>query len=146
MRLMRVPGILSMLLFITGCVTTLLAQNYYTTDELVECNALVQAITQAHRLPSSQVFAGPAIGCGHEHYGLLATRYAAITIWWISEAERQEAILSTLREERRARKESHPMLVRFYDRENWMLYRDVNGQIYGEGRGPERLLRRVRLE
>jgi hypothetical protein len=35
-----------------GCVFTLLAQNYYTTEELLECEALIRAVEHEHALPS----------------------------------------------------------------------------------------------
>jgi hypothetical protein len=85
----------------------------------------------------------PAIGCGHEHYGFFATRYAKVSVWWIVEGRIQDGILLTLRDERSKLPEPHPIIVRFYDGENPVLHRDVNGEIYGEGRAPEKLLRKA---
>jgi hypothetical protein len=126
-----------------GCVLTLLAQNYYTTEELLECEALVRAVEHEHAVPSSRHWVGTAIACGHEHYGFFATRYATVSVWWIVERRIQDGILLTLRDERSKLPKPHPIIVRFYDAENWALHRDVNGEIYGEGRGPEKLLRKA---
>jgi hypothetical protein len=133
-----------------GCVFTLLAQNYYTTEELLECDSLVRAVEREHTLPSLRRLVesgvasdGPVIACGHEHYGLLATRYARVMVWGIVDGRVQDVILSTLRDERQRLAEPHPLIVRFYEAENWVVYRNVVGEIYGGGRGPEKLLRKA---
>lgn len=66
---------------------TLLSQNDYTTEKSVECEALIRAVEHEHTLPSSRYWAGPAIACGHEHYGFFATRYAAVSVWRIVEGQ-----------------------------------------------------------
>lgn len=126
-----------------GCVSKLLAQNYYTTEELLECKALVRVLRNEHVLVASRESGGPVFSCSHEHYGLFATRYARVSVWRIVDREAQDKILVTLREERRTLPEPHPIIVRFYEAENWVLHRDVHGEINGEGRGPEKLVRKV---
>jgi len=133
-----------------GCVFTLLAQNYYTPEELLECDSLVRAVEREPTLPSLRrlvepgvALVGPVIACSHEHYGLLATRYARVGVWGIVDRRVQDAILSILRDERQGLGEPHPLIVWFYEAENWVVYRNVNGEIYGGGRGPEKLLRKA---
>ena len=126
-----------------GCVFTLLAQNYYTTEELLECEALMRVLRSEQVPPASRESGRPVFSCSHEHYGLFATRYARVSAWWIVDRRVQDEILVTLREERQRLPEPHPIIVRFYEAENWALSRDVNGEITGEGRGPERLLRKA---
>jgi hypothetical protein len=126
-----------------GCVFTLLAQNYYTTEELVECKALVRVLRNEHVLVASRECGGPVFSCSHEHYGLFATRYTGVSVWWIVDREAQDKVLLTLMEEKQRLPEPHPIIVRFYETENWVLHRDVNGEINGEGRGPEKLLRKA---
>ena len=50
--------------------------------------------------------------------------------------------MTLIREQRRQLPGAKPTLVRFVEREVWLVYRNIWGEANGYGRGEERVLRR----
>jgi hypothetical protein len=132
-----------------------------------ECDALVQAVNNRFEFASFRIPPGlhgligtkasegefprddrwsedepKSIGCSTEVRGLFLTLYTVVKLWRVTDPKDQEAIVALVRDQRRQLVEAKPTLVRFVEREVWLVHRNIWGEAYGYGRGEERVLRR----
>ncbi|OPZ74733.1 MAG: hypothetical protein BWY82_00563 [Verrucomicrobia bacterium ADurb.Bin474] len=67
-----------------------------------------------------------------------------LIVYGITDPARQDAIISTVRQ---YREEHHirPVVICFYQEENWTIKTNTQGTIVGGSRGPEKLIRRKKI-
>lgn len=154
----------------TGCLGRLIADKSMSDEDLRECNSLVDAVRTRFALadfgwpeglfraigtrvsggdfPRDEPWPekGPrAIVCRTEVSGLLLTLYTVVKVWRVVEAGEQASIVQLVKEQRAQLSNPKPTIVRFIERERWVLHLNVNGEARGAGRGPERLLKSVTI-
>ena len=151
----------------TGCLGRLIADKGMSDADRAECVALVQAVKSQFKLADFGIPPGlsgligtraldgefpradrwseeepQSVGCSTEVSGVFLTLYTAVELWRVTDLKDQEAIVALIRDQRRQLVEAKPTLVRFVEREVWLVHRDVNGEASGYSRGEERVLRR----
>jgi hypothetical protein len=155
---------------LTGCLGRLIADKGMSDEDLRECDSLVEAVRTRFALADfespegldraigTRVSGGDfprdepwpeeglrAIGCRTEVSGLLLALYTVVEVWRVVEAGEQASIVQLVRERRGQLSNPKPTIVRFIERERWVLHHDVNGEARGSGRGEERLLKSVTI-
>ncbi len=151
----------------SGCLGRLIADKGMSDADRVECDALVQAVKNRFNLADFRIPPGlsgvigtkalegefprhdlwseeepQSIGCSTEVRGVFLTLYTVVGLWRVTDPKDQEAIVALVRDQHRQLVEAKPTLVRFFEREVWLVYRNIWGEAYGYGRGEERVLRR----
>jgi hypothetical protein len=100
-------------------------------DRLGECPGLDQAATSTNVIPESKSRPGlPAIGCGVERRGMFLSYYNTVGVYGVTETVAQQHVLDSLSEYYR-REHTHPIQVRFYEKENWTTRQGRNGVALG---------------
>ncbi len=72
---------------------------------------------------------------------MFLTLYTVVGLYRVADPKDQDAIVALVQERRKQLVEPKPTLVRFLDREVWLVHRDISGKAYGDGRGKEQILR-----
>jgi hypothetical protein len=151
---------------VTGCLSRLIADKGMSDADRVECDALVGAVKNRFELadfrippdldsligtkalegefPRHDLWPGDepqSIGCSTEVRGIFLTLYTVVGVFRVTDSKDQETIVALVRDQRRQLVEAKPILVRFFEREVWLIYRNVWGEANGYGRGEERVLR-----
>jgi hypothetical protein len=62
-------------------------------------------------------------------------------VFRVTDPKDQETIVALVRDQPRQLVEAKPILVRFFEREVWLVYRNIWGEANGYGRAEERVLR-----
>jgi len=150
----------------TGCLGRLIADKGMSDADRVECDALVQAVKKRFelvdfRIPpglsaviGTRAFEGAfprddrwpeeepqSIGCSTQVRGVFLNLYTVVGLWRVTDPKDQEAMVVLVRDQRRQLAEAKPTLIRFVEREVWLVHRDINGEARGFSRGEERVLR-----
>jgi hypothetical protein len=150
----------------SGCLGRLIADKGMSDGDRAECDALVQAVKSRFKLADFRIPPGlnslmgtkvsegafprddlwaeeepRSIGCSTEVRGLFLTLYTVVGLWRVTDAKDQETMVALLRGRRQELAEPKPTLVRFVEREVWLVHRDARGEANGYGRGNERTLR-----
>jgi hypothetical protein len=113
-------------------------------DRLGECPGLDQAAANSNLIPESKWRPGqPAVGCGVERRGMFLSYYNTVGVYGVTEAAAQQRVVDNMTEYYR-RAHTHPVLVMFYEKENWTVRVGKNGVSMGS-RGPEKLIRVVNI-
>src|SRR3989442_13894863 len=146
----------------SGCLGRLIADKGMSDADRVECDALVRAVKNRFELADFRIpleLSGvigtkaldgefprrdlwseeepQSIGCHTEVRGVFLTLYTVVGLWRVTDPKDQEAIVALVRDQHRQLVEAKPTLVRFFEREVWLIYRNVRGEAYGYGRGEE---------
>jgi hypothetical protein len=102
-----------------------------------QCKALESAAITGHQIPTSISQPGkPAAFCElGVHFPLLRT-YFTVFIYGVADRTEQNAIVTSLRSAPRG-PSPKPILVQFFDKENWRPWSDPNTGRSGGNRGPE---------
>ncbi len=165
-----VAGLLLVALISSGCLGRLIADKGMPEADVQECRSLLDAVRTRFeladfRLPDglfqtvgTRVTGGDlprdelwpvqeprSIGCRTEVRGPLLTLYTVVELWRVTDSREQAGIVELLRERRRQLQNPKPTLIRFLEREVWVVQHDVNGVAFGAGRGHERILTTVTL-
>lgn len=82
----------------------------------------------------------PKLYCGIEARGVLRTVYTSVTLYGVSNSDRQQGIISRLRQ-LRAEGHPRPIAVRFWEREIWDISTRQGGEIHHHAIEREVLLR-----
>jgi hypothetical protein len=161
MSIRRLVGICMVAVALTGCVGRLIADKGMSEEDFRECDSLVRPVKNRFELSDFRIPPGlsalmgtktvdgdlyaheepPSIECGTEVRGLLLTLYTVVELWRVSDPQQQTAIVQLVREQRRGLTRPKPTLVRFVEREVWLVHRSTTGEAFGYGRGKERILR-----
>jgi hypothetical protein len=113
-------------------------------DRLGECPGLEQAASSSNVIPESKSRPGhPAVGCAVERRGMFLSYYNDLGIYGVTDAAAQQLVLDGVAAHLR-QAHTHPVQVRFYEKENWTVRKGKNGVTVGL-RGPETLIRVVDL-
>jgi hypothetical protein len=114
--------------------------------DLDECKALADLVESSQPIPESISVPGhPALGCNVEIRGLLFRRFDHVRVYGVIDAGKQDSIFLTLQKARQQNK-IKPVLLEFYDRENWRTWSNPATGNSGGDRGPETAIRKVRIE
>jgi len=164
---MRWLAALSLILVgLSGCVGRLIADKGMSDSDRLECDALVRAVKNRVQLSDFRIPPGldrligtmgsggqfprddlwpeeepRSIACGTEVRGVFLTLNTVVGLYRVADPNDQDAIVALVQERRKQLVEPKPTLVRFLDREVWLVHRDISGKAYGYGRGKERILR-----
>ena len=153
-----------------GCLGRLIADMEMSKTDAQECRSLIEAVrtrfeladfrrpeglNRVYRTPAVggefprdepwPVEEPPAIGCRTEVRWPLLTLYTVVELRRVTDRQEQAAIVELVRERRRHIANAKPTLVRFIEREVWVVHYDVDGVAFGDGRGEERILRSVTI-
>jgi hypothetical protein len=113
-------------------------------DRLGECPYLDQAAASSNAIPESKVAPGhPAVGCEVERRGIFLSHYNDIFVYGVTNTADQQLVLDRVEEQYR-QAHTHPVQVRFYEKENWSVRKLENGRTLGS-RGPQKLIRIVNI-
>ncbi len=151
----------------SGCLGRLIADKGMSDDDRIECDALVQAVKNRFHLADFRIPPGlngligtralegefprddrwseeepQAIGCSTEVRGVFLTLYTVVGLWRVTDPKDQEAIVALVRDQHRQLVQAKPTLILFFEREVWLVHRNISGEANGYGRGEERVLRR----
>ena len=111
-------------------------------DRFGECAGLDQAAANSGVIPDSRVHPGsPAVGCAVERRGLFLSYYNEIDIYGVTDSSSQAKVLASLAVHRDSL-HTKPLMVVFYEQENWTVTTSRNGTRIGK-RGPEKIVRVV---
>jgi hypothetical protein len=146
---------------LTGCLGRLIADKSMSDEDFKECGALVGPIRarlelvdfrippgitdfiEGRTVPFADIYPVEqprSILCHTEVRGLLLRLWTVVDVWRVLD-QSQAAIVEAIRVERRRLAQAKPTLVRFREREVWLVYGNVGGS--GFKRGEERVLRTV---
>jgi len=146
----------------SGCLGRLIADKGMSDVDRAECDALVQAVKNRFNLADFRIPPGlsalvgtkqfpsdgfwpedepQSIGCSTKVQGLSLTLYTVVGLWRVTDPKDQATIVTLVREQRRQLIGPKPTLIRFVEREVWLVHRDISGEVSGYGRGEERVLR-----
>jgi len=109
--------------------------------DLGECVAIAKAVEAESIIPASTSRPGsPALSCdlGVRYPFLL--RFDDIKIYGVTDQGHQDAIIETLKSYRHHTR-TKPLLVQFYEKENWQVWSNPSTGVQGGKRGPEVPLR-----
>lgn len=133
-----------LLCFVACVVFVCLAYGYFflvfattSTAELAECGWIAKAVEAENIIPvSTSSPSSPALFCdvGIRHHFLL--RFYDIKIYGVIDEDRQDAIVGTLKRYRQ-QPQTRPLLVQFYEKENWQTWSNPSTGAHGGRRGPE---------
>jgi hypothetical protein len=147
----------------SGCLGRLIADKGMSDADRAECDALVQAVKNRFNLADFRIPPGlsalvgtkqfpidgfwpedepQSIGCSTRVQGPLLTLYTVVGLWRVTDPKDQETIVTLVREQHRQLIEPKPTVIRFVEREVWLVHRDTSGEVRGYGRGEEKLLKR----
>ena len=116
------------------------------SNDQEECQSLVSAVRSKHGIPLSISQPGsPGIFCDlGVHFPLLQS-YDHIFIYSVLDGREQDSILADVQ---RARGSPHPrpILVQFFQKENWKTWSDPATGRSGGSRGPETPLRSIWID
>jgi hypothetical protein len=169
-RWWHLVGILLTAAALSGCLGRLIADKGMSEEDKIECRHLSDPVKTRFGLVAfgrpdglwemvgTQADTGdfprddpwprdepPSLGCRTEVRGVFLTLYTVVELRRVLAAQEQAEIIGLLRERRRQLPNAKPTLVRFIEREVWVVHRDVRGRAFGAGRGEERVLRSVHV-
>jgi len=101
------------------------------------CKTLASAVTNGRQIPLSVSVPGkPAVFCElGVHFPFLRT-YFTMFVYGVIDRSEQDAIISSLRGAPRG-SNPRPILVKFFEKENWRTWSDPTSGRSGGNRGPE---------
>jgi hypothetical protein len=112
-------------------------------DRLGECSGIVEAASSSNVIPESRRRPGhPAVGCGVQRRGIFLSFYNDIAVVGVTDEAAQQRVVDDIAEYYR-RAHTHPVQVRFYEKEIWSTRQLKNGA-FGSG-GPSNLIRVVNI-
>ena len=130
-----------MLQVMSGCA--LIADKSMYPKDLEECDALSSALLDRYQLAMAATKwgrGGRAVYCGiHQRQPFIPHLYTEIRLYEIIDRIQQDATIETLRAARM--RGYKPIIVEFFEKENWTDYLCDGGRVCGGGRGKEVLLR-----
>lgn len=147
---------------LTGCLGRLIADKSMSDEDPKECDTLVGPIKSRFQLANARIPPGlrdfmrsqalpfhdiypteepPSVVCHTEVRGLLLTLYTVVELWRVSDPHVQTVIVEVIRTERSRLPQAKPTLVRFREREIFIVFGNANAG--GWKRGEERVLRAV---
>jgi hypothetical protein len=163
-------GICVVAIVLSGCLGRMVADKGMSDDDIRECRALTAPVRTEFGLSTFRVPPGlkellgtraqegqfprddpyphhepPSIGCSTETRGPLRTLHIVVEIRRVLDQERQMAIVERVQEQRRSLVNPKPTIVRFIEREVWLVHRNIHGDAYGFGRGKEQFLRDIAI-
>jgi hypothetical protein len=110
-------------------------------DDILECEAIAESVESRYSLPPSMSVPGrPAFFCDADVRSVLMRRFDHIRIYGVIDNSEQESIIQTIKKAREQLK-TKPIVVDFYEKENWKTWSDSTGRSGGE-RGPEAPIRK----
>ena len=110
-------------------------------DDVLECQAIARFAESSHQFPPSLSAPGlPAFFCDAEARGILLRRIDHIRIYGVVDRREQDSVMETLGRTHEHLRTRRPMVVDFYEKENWKTWNSPSGNRGGE-RGPETSLR-----
>lgn len=113
-------------------------------DRLGECPGLDEAASSSNVIPQSQWRTGRvAVGCAVERRGIFLSHYNDVAVYGVIERKDQQRILDKLSDRYRFAR-THPVQVRFFDKENVSTREGRNGVVFQKA-GPVKLLRVVNI-
>lgn len=112
-------------------------------DRLGECPGLDEAAVGSNVIPESLWRKGPAMGCGVERRGIFLSPYNDIAVYGVTEKIDQKRVLDKLSDRYRSA-HTHPVQVRFFEKENVFTRRGTNGAVFLKA-GPVKLVRVVNI-
>jgi len=104
-------------------------------DGLTEAATKVAVIPQSISVPNRKGVLGNSA-----MYGMFFTRFDVIMIYGVDRSDSQDRILQEFVSYRRTY-HTRPLRVKFYERENWAIWKRPGGAS-GGSRGPEIIIRR----
>ena len=114
-------------------------------DRLGECPGLDQAATRSNVIPESQWRKGhAAVGCGVERRGIFLSYYNDMAVFGVTDIQRQQLVLDEITKQYR-QAHTHPVQIRFLDKENVSTREGVGGVVVQKGAGPSKLIRLVNI-
>jgi hypothetical protein len=117
-----------------------------SSADLDECAGIVDAIEKENSIPVSiSKPGGPALFCDLGVRHLSMRRFDNIKIYGLREQSRQDAVIETLKRYRR-QVHTKPLLVQFYEKQNWQTWSSSSTGTRGGRRGPESSIRKVSIE
>ena len=134
-------SIVLMMCFVYGYLLFLAGTT--TASDVDECQGIVNKVDSENVIPKSiSTPSRPALFCDLGVRYPLLRRFDIVTIYGVTDQGRQAAIIQTIQGYRHE-KTHKPVLVRFYERENWQSVTDSSSGVRVESRGPETLIREV---
>jgi hypothetical protein len=113
------------------------------SENVGECQHLVASLSSKYQVPLSVSAPGsPAIFCDAAVHFPLLTVYDNVFIYGVGTPATQRAIEAWLRAFHAAAG-SRPILLQFFDKENWRTWSDPHSGRGGGNRGPETAIRTV---
>lgn len=112
-------------------------------DVVDECRAIAASVEPKISIPASLSSPGhPALFCDKGIRGVLLKPYDRVSIYGISDGSQQEAAVAALGQAKQQLK-TKPIIVEFYEKENWANWSGPKAGRSGGDRGPETPIRRV---
>lgn len=112
-------------------------------DRLGECPGLDEAAASSSVIPESSWRKGAAVGCAVERRGIFLSSYNDIDVYGVTDRMDQMRVLQRLTEQYR-RAHTHPLRVRFFEKENIFTRKETNGVVFQKS-GPVKLVRVVNI-
>jgi hypothetical protein len=104
--------------------------------DLAECHALEAAVVERNVVPPSvSAPRQPGIFCDRAIQMPFLRRYEKVFVYGVTDRAAQDGIVASVKEFRAARK-GVPLVVEFFEKENWITWSDGNGKSGGR-RGKE---------
>jgi hypothetical protein len=134
------------------CVLAVLGYGYFylmstTTSggDILECNAIAKFVESSQSFPQSISVPGrPAFFCDADVRGVLMRRFDHIRIYGVVDNTEQNSVIETLKRTHEHLK-TRPILVDFYEKENWKTWSSPATGNSGGERGPETPVRTVAI-
>jgi hypothetical protein len=141
-RRWRLPSILFLVCSIAyGC--WYLVSTMPDPDVVDECRAIAASVESKISIPASLSSPGhPALFCDKGIGGVLLRPYDRVSIYGVSVDSQQEAAVDALGQAKQQLK-TKPIIVEFYENENWTNWSDPKTGRSGGNRGLETPIRRV---
>jgi hypothetical protein len=113
------------------------------SENIDECRHVVASLSSKYQVPPSVSTPGsPAIFCDAAVHFPLLNVYDNVFIYGVVMPANQNAIEASLRDFH-ATAGTRPILLQFFDKENWRTWADPNSGRSGGNRGPETAIRKV---
>jgi hypothetical protein len=127
--------LLAIVFAVYGCAY--LYSTIESAEDVMECTVVADALASERSIPASISTPGrPAVFCDPGVRFLLLRRFDHVRVYGVIIGEDRRSIVNKLRAFHRVSK-TKPILVEFYDRENWQTWSDSATGMKGGQRGPE---------
>lgn len=115
-------------------------------QDVDECRVLAHLVESTQSIPVSISSPGlPALSCNADVSGFLFRRFDHVRVYGVIDAGKQDSIFQILQKARQQGK-IKPVLLEFYDKENWKTWSHPATGTSGGDRGPETVIRKMRID